>query len=177
VKRGNQPVPFGAVVRETQSGVTSMVGDDGQIYLSGLPLEGELLIQWGDGMQSQCRAHYAYRLKARTRPLPWRGQAVIANRNPMMNIFRNVAGVALLCALPAWATVCQNSNGVAKDISYDLSNVFNSSNNKPGRLSPWRKNPGWWGQRVCPKGTTGKSTMRSYVTDYPLRRRSTAISM
>jgi outer membrane usher protein len=49
-------VPFGAVVRETQSGVTSMVGDDGQIYLSGLPLEGELLIQWGDGMQSQCRA-------------------------------------------------------------------------------------------------------------------------
>ena len=58
VMRGNQPVPFGAVVRETQSGVTSMVGDDGQIYLSGLPLEGELLIQWGDGAQSQCRAHY-----------------------------------------------------------------------------------------------------------------------
>ena len=58
VTRGNQPVPFGAVVRETQSGVTSMVGDDGQIYLSGLPLEGELLIQWGNGMQSQCRAHY-----------------------------------------------------------------------------------------------------------------------
>ena len=49
VKRDNQPVPFGAVVRETQSGVTSMVGDDGQIYLSGLPLSGELLIQWGDG--------------------------------------------------------------------------------------------------------------------------------
>ncbi|WP_420209682.1 YbgC/FadM family acyl-CoA thioesterase, partial [Escherichia coli] len=23
-----------------------------------LPLEGELLIQWGNGMQSQCRAHY-----------------------------------------------------------------------------------------------------------------------
>ncbi len=59
VKRDNQPVPFGAVVRETQSGVTSMVGDDGQIYLSGLPLEGELLIQWGDGKQSQCRAPYS----------------------------------------------------------------------------------------------------------------------
>ena len=58
VTRGNQPVPFGAVVRETRSRVTSMVGDDGQIYLSGLPLEGELLIQWGNGMQSQCRAHY-----------------------------------------------------------------------------------------------------------------------
>jgi len=58
VTLGDQPVPFGAVVRETQSGVTSMVGDDGQIYLSGLPLEGELLIQWGDGKQSQCRASY-----------------------------------------------------------------------------------------------------------------------
>lgn len=56
--RGNQPVPFGAVVRETQSGVTSMVGDDGQAYLSGLPLTGELLVQWGNGASSQCRASY-----------------------------------------------------------------------------------------------------------------------
>jgi outer membrane usher protein len=40
-------VPFGSVVRENTSGVTSMVGEDGQIYLSGLPLKGELLIQWG----------------------------------------------------------------------------------------------------------------------------------
>ncbi|KNC91720.1 fimbrial biogenesis usher protein [Trabulsiella odontotermitis] len=59
-RRGNQPVPFGAIVRETQRGVTSMVGDDGQIYLSGLPLSGELLIQWGEGLNAQCRA--AYRL-------------------------------------------------------------------------------------------------------------------
>lgn len=56
--RGNQPVPFGAVVRETQSGVTSMVGDDGQAYLSGLPLTGELLVQWGNGANAQCRASY-----------------------------------------------------------------------------------------------------------------------
>ncbi|MBB1200325.1 outer membrane usher protein FimD [Enterobacteriaceae bacterium 89] len=59
VRRGTQPVPFGAVVRETTSGVTSMVGDDGQIYLSGLPLSGELLIQWGDTPGAQCRAHYS----------------------------------------------------------------------------------------------------------------------
>lgn len=57
--RGNQPVPFGAVVRETGSGVTSMVGDDGQIYLSGLPLTGELLVQWGNGASAQCRAPYS----------------------------------------------------------------------------------------------------------------------
>jgi outer membrane usher protein len=59
VRRGAQPVPFGAIVREATSGVTSMVGDDGQIYLSGLPLSGELLIQWGQGAGSQCRAPYA----------------------------------------------------------------------------------------------------------------------
>ncbi|HEY2452647.1 MAG TPA: fimbrial biogenesis usher protein [Scandinavium sp.] len=59
VRRGAQPVPFGAIVRETTSGVTSMVGDDGQIYLSGLPLSGELLIQWGEGPGAQCRARYS----------------------------------------------------------------------------------------------------------------------
>jgi outer membrane usher protein len=59
VRRGAQLVPFGAIVREATSGVTSMVGDDGQIYLSGLPLSGELLIQWGQGAGSQCRAPYA----------------------------------------------------------------------------------------------------------------------
>lgn len=59
VRRGTQLVPFGAIVREATSGVTSMVGDDGQIYLSGLPLSGELLIQWGQGAGSQCRAPYA----------------------------------------------------------------------------------------------------------------------
>jgi minor fimbrial subunit len=64
----------------------------------------------------------------------------------MMKFPHTLLGAVLLCgALPAWATVCQNADGVAKDISYDLSNVFDSSNNKPGRLSPWRKNPGWSG--------------------------------
>jgi outer membrane usher protein len=58
VKRGDRAVPFGSVVREESSGATSMVGDDGQIYLSGLPLAGKLLIQWGDGKGSQCLAPY-----------------------------------------------------------------------------------------------------------------------
>lgn len=58
VTRSGKPVPFGALVRENQSGITSMVGDDGQIYLSGLPLVGELMIQWGRDAQSQCRAQY-----------------------------------------------------------------------------------------------------------------------
>lgn len=73
VMRGNQPVPFGAVVRENRSGVTSMVGDDGQIYLSGLPLEGELLIQWGDGAQSQCRAPYSLSEKSLQQAITLKG--------------------------------------------------------------------------------------------------------
>lgn len=59
VKRGGRAVPFGSVVREESSGATSMVGDDGQIYLSGLPLKGKLLIQWGNGKGSQCFAPYS----------------------------------------------------------------------------------------------------------------------
>ncbi len=38
--------------------VTQGVGDDGQVYLSGAPLSGELLVQWGDGANSRCIAHY-----------------------------------------------------------------------------------------------------------------------
>ena len=34
------------------------MGDDGQVYLSGAPLSGELLVQWGDGANSRCIAHY-----------------------------------------------------------------------------------------------------------------------
>jgi minor fimbrial subunit len=88
----------------------------------------------------------------------------------MMTLFRNVFGAALLCsALPAWATVCQNSTGSAKDISYDLSNVFDSSNNKPGQIVTLAQKSGLVGvNAICPKGTSGKSTMRSYVTDLPI---------
>ncbi|MCV5597504.1 hypothetical protein OFN66_27790, partial [Escherichia coli] len=35
-----------------------IVGDNGQLYLSGLPLEGVINIQWGDGVQQKCQANY-----------------------------------------------------------------------------------------------------------------------
>ncbi|WP_342321751.1 fimbrial biogenesis usher protein [Kosakonia sp. BYX6] len=59
VMRGNRPVPFGSLVREITSGVTSMVGEDGQTYLSGLPLRGKLLVQWGEEEPSRCVAPYS----------------------------------------------------------------------------------------------------------------------
>lgn len=58
VTHGGRAVPFGSVVREETSGATSMAGDDGEIYLSGLPLQGKLLVQWGNGKHSQCLAPY-----------------------------------------------------------------------------------------------------------------------
>ncbi|WLI79007.1 fimbrial biogenesis usher protein [Kosakonia sp. H02] len=59
VMRGERPVPFGSMVREIGSGVTSMVGEEGQIYLSGLPLRGKLLVQWGETEPSRCVAPYS----------------------------------------------------------------------------------------------------------------------
>ena len=87
-----------------------------------------------------------------------------------MRSLRNVFSLALLCStMPAWATVCQSATGVPKDISYDLSNVFNSSNNKPGQIVTLAQKSGLVGvNAICPKGTTGKSTMRSYVTSLPI---------
>ncbi|HED3853114.1 type 1 fimbria D-mannose specific adhesin FimH [Enterobacter soli] len=88
----------------------------------------------------------------------------------MMKFPHTLLGAVLLCgALPAWATVCQNADGVAKDISYDLSNVFDSSNNKPGQIVTLAQKSGLVGvNAICPKGTSGKWTMRSYVTDLPI---------
>lgn len=75
----------------------------------------------------------------------------------------------LMGALPAWATVCQNADGAAKDISYDLSNVFSSANNKPGQIVTLAQKSGLVGvNALCPQGTTGTSTLRSYVTDLPV---------
>ena len=78
-----------------------------------------------------------------------------------MRILRTAVSFALLCsALPAWATVCQNSTGVAKDISYDLSNVFNSSNNKPGEIVTLAQKTGLVGvNAICPKEGANKSEM------------------
>lgn len=87
-----------------------------------------------------------------------------------MTLIRAFLGaLVFISALPAWATVCQNANGAAKDIAYDLSDVFNSSNNKPGQIITLAQKSGLVGvYAICPKGTTGKSTLRSYITDLPI---------
>ncbi|HDS6850947.1 TPA: fimbrial biogenesis usher protein [Enterobacter cancerogenus] len=54
----NQAVPFGASVSRGDEGAGSIVGDDGQVYLSGLAPEGQLKVQWGEGADQVCTANY-----------------------------------------------------------------------------------------------------------------------
>lgn len=57
----NKPVPFGAtasVPTEGTTQITGIVGDSGQVYLSGLPLQGIINIQWGESSYQQCQASY-----------------------------------------------------------------------------------------------------------------------
>ena len=81
-----------------------------------------------------------------------------------------LASALLLMAQPSWATVCQNSNGTPTDVFYDLSNVFNSSNNQPGQVVTLPEKSGWIGvNATCPAGTTVDYTYRSYVTELPVQ--------
>lgn len=66
-----------------------------------------------------------------------------------------------------WATVCANSTGVAEDEHYDLSNIFNSTNNQPWQIVVLPEKSGWVGvSAICPPGTLVNYTYRSYVTNF-----------
>ncbi|WP_223817242.1 FimD/PapC C-terminal domain-containing protein [Pantoea sp. M_5] len=52
-----KPLPFGAMVTAGERG--GIVGDEGQVYLSGLSQTGMLEAQWGDGAGMTCSAPYS----------------------------------------------------------------------------------------------------------------------
>lgn len=63
-----KPVPFGAVVSLLTSGSkemdaqnTSIVGDGGEVFISGLPEQGTVQVQWSSGQERRCRAQYTTR--------------------------------------------------------------------------------------------------------------------
>jgi outer membrane usher protein len=62
LQQGETSVPFGTVVTvaDTPAGKsnTGIVGDAGQVYLSGLPEQGTLTAKWGHGSHQQCRASF-----------------------------------------------------------------------------------------------------------------------
>lgn len=57
-----KPIPFGAMASlqgdESDSSNSSIVGDDGQVYLSGVPESGQLQVQWGNQVKQQCRVTF-----------------------------------------------------------------------------------------------------------------------
>lgn len=70
LRLGKTTVPFGALVSvekvQGDEPNTSIVGDDGQVYLSGLPERGYLQVKWGKEAGQQCRA--AFNLASTTTP-------------------------------------------------------------------------------------------------------------
>lgn len=59
-KADGSPVPFGATVTDTaaKDGQGFIVGDKGQVYLTGLSNEGQLKVQWGSAANRQCGVSY-----------------------------------------------------------------------------------------------------------------------
>lgn len=59
VQSNGQPVPFGAMASvSTDGGDSGVVGDEGQVYLTGLQQTGHLHVQWGKALTQQCSATY-----------------------------------------------------------------------------------------------------------------------
>ncbi|WP_233602581.1 fimbria/pilus outer membrane usher protein [Citrobacter koseri] len=54
--RNGRPIPFGATA--TTGEVSGIVGDSGQLYLSGMPEKGQISIKWGEGKNQQCQVKY-----------------------------------------------------------------------------------------------------------------------
>jgi outer membrane usher protein len=62
-RNNGQPVPFGSLVTVGNTPGselnTGIVGDGGQVYLSGLPEQGKLRVTWGQDAGQQCRVSYS----------------------------------------------------------------------------------------------------------------------
>ena len=60
IQKNGNPVPFGSLVTlDLENSInSSIVADDGQVYMSGLPKEDTLLVKWGDEPSQQCKANY-----------------------------------------------------------------------------------------------------------------------
>lgn len=58
IRSNGEPVPFGAMVTTSDNASGSIVGDSGQVYLSGMPQKGSLLLKWGNASKEQCNVSY-----------------------------------------------------------------------------------------------------------------------
>ncbi|MFP2516986.1 fimbrial biogenesis usher protein [Buttiauxella agrestis] len=58
ITKQGKPLPFGALVTLDSDKNSSIVGDEGQVYLTGLPLSGKLSARWGNNDSQSCTAIY-----------------------------------------------------------------------------------------------------------------------
>ncbi len=57
--QGGAPVPFGATVTSADGQNASIVGDSGQVYLTGMSGSGKLNVKWGNASSQQCQVSYS----------------------------------------------------------------------------------------------------------------------
>jgi len=63
-QQNGRPVPFGAMATVAGAGHSGfIVGDAGQVYLSGLQPDGKLTVKWGEGENQRCQTHYTLNIK------------------------------------------------------------------------------------------------------------------
>lgn len=62
-----KPLPFGTMVSSSEG--SSIVGDNGQVYLSGLLLRGKLTAKWGDSAAQTCSLTYKLPANAASKPI------------------------------------------------------------------------------------------------------------
>ena len=55
----DKPLPFGATVTPEDKSSEFIVGNDGLVYLTGLPQQGRLFVSWGKEASEHCVADYA----------------------------------------------------------------------------------------------------------------------
>ncbi|WP_256122490.1 fimbria/pilus outer membrane usher protein [Enterobacter pasteurii] len=67
---GGEPVPFGAIATAANSESSFIVGDKGQVYLTGLSPNGTLLVKWGNEDSEQCRVNYRINEKDKFTAIP-----------------------------------------------------------------------------------------------------------
>lgn len=57
--KNDKPLPFGAMVSVIDQDNAGVIGDEGQVYLSGLKESGVIKVRWGSGINQTCSIPYA----------------------------------------------------------------------------------------------------------------------
>ena len=58
LNHNGKAIPFGSNVTAVDNNNSSIAGDNGQVYLTGMPLKGTVKVSWGEDASQQCLATY-----------------------------------------------------------------------------------------------------------------------